>query len=248
MGYGVGASVSGSATCQNNCIVNTVNFPSQPVAVGTNDTGQSLSTSTVKSYGEIGFAANQFAWTFNNPSWAHGTAPEHLGDIQIRCDDSLPADNNTKPGCIYPEVTPVLTYSASGPYPQIAHHVSLAEASGLPGAPGGTPLTRLTDPTLKSKNQTTACGNVLKVLPPAGYTRDEYPFASTNEGAYTGGGQPRTFASCYILILGGSTGSTGYSVCMVNGPQNSLAGTALNQFYYQTRRLTGDPFYVQVSS
>ena len=57
-----------------------------------------------------------------------------------------------------------------------------AQASGRPGAPGGTPLRRLVNPDLQERNGRTACPG--RYTRPSGKSCDEYPFASTREGAF----------------------------------------------------------------
>ena len=67
------------------------------------------------------------------------------------------------------------------------------------------------------------------------------------EPAFTGGGNPRTFSGCSITLPNPpppSTGSSGYSVCMVNAGENIAAGTALGQFYNQWRILNNDKFLI----
>lgn len=150
-------------------------------------------------------------------------------------------------GCVSPGYVSVLVYPRSGLYPEVARHIGDAQASGLRGAyPNGTPLTRLTNAALVDRNRATACPS--SYPRPAGKSCDEYPFASTNQGASTGGGGPRTFSYCSITLgQPGSTGATGYSVCMVNATQNSGAGTALGQFYNSNRAISNDPFRVWIS-
>lgn len=81
-------------------------------------------------------------------------------------------------------------YSLSGPYPQLAQHIQAAQDSGLPNV-----LTRVTDPNISDANRATACPS--SYPRPDGFSCDEYPFASTYQGAiFTGGGpRPGTGAS-----------------------------------------------------
>src|SRR6266542_4219666 len=129
-------------------------------------------------------------------------------------------------------------------FPELAHHLSDALGSGLPGAyPNGSPLFRLTDATLIEKNRDTACKK--SYFRPPGKTCDEYPFASTREGAYTGGGSPRTLDWCQIpKVPQGITGTDGYSVCMIDATQNTNGGLALLSFYRDNRVLSWDAFHV----
>jgi hypothetical protein len=141
---------------------------------------------------------------------------------------------------------PVMTYALGGPYPELAAHIRDAQASGLPGAyPYGDPLTRLVDEGLQEANRNAACpGSYPR---PEGKSCDEYPFASTWQGAAIGGGQPRTFGWCQVdPPQPHSTGGDGYSVCMINDWQNTAGGSELGRFYSSNRLITGDPFRVWI--
>ena len=131
-------------------------------------------------------------------------------------------------------------------YPNFGRHVRDAQNSGLPGAyPDGTPLTRLTDATLSRRNGDTACPD--SYPRPSGYSCDEYPFRSTWQGAFTGGGSGRTFDWCQINALPtGVTGPTGYSACMIPAIENSSAGGTLGYFYSSNRVIEREPFHVWV--
>jgi hypothetical protein len=108
----------------------------------------------------------------------------------------------------------------------VAIHIADAQASGLPGAYGtNQPLTRLTDPVLRDRNGDTACPR--SIPRPPGKQCDEYPFRSTWEGAFTGGGR--------------------YSIRILDGDKNGRAGTALQTFYNNDRVIERDPFYVRIT-
>jgi len=105
--------------------------------------------------------------------------------------------------------------------------------------PNSSPLTRLTDEGLQELNRTFAC---LDSYPrPPGKSRDEYPFASTWQGAYTSGSTTaaRTRDWCQVAepIL---SGPYGWSVCMVDEWQNSAGGSALGAWYLANRVISGD--------
>ncbi len=72
---------------------------------------------------------------------------------------------------------------------------------------------------------------------------DEYPFASANEGARSGG-TGRTFSFCSIkdnnLQIGAS--GPGYSVCLIPREENSRAGALLGWFFSKNRVMDGDAF------
>lgn len=132
-----------------------------------------------------------------------------------------------------------------GAYPGFAQHVAAAQNSGLPGR--SKPLTKLTSGQVADKNRAKACPTRLKR--PTGYSCDEYPFASTQQGAYYGGGSGRSFNNCNISDKSypiGVTGAKGFSAWMIPATENSTAGSDLSKFYREARILSGDSFYVQV--
>jgi hypothetical protein len=147
-------------------------------------------------------------------------------------------------GCVNAEWRPTFTVSLSGPYAEFARHVAAAQGTGIAGAPGGRPLTRLIDPVLNAANGNTACPSTY--VRPVGKSCDEYPFRSTYQGAYTGGGLGRTFSWCQIPDLPLLTSGAGWSACMITAGQNSGAGTALGRFYTDNRIIGEDNFYVAV--
>ena len=83
---------------------------------------------------------------------------------------------------------------------------------------------------------------------PPGKSCDEYPFASTYEGAALSGGGPRTQSWCQVPLSGPpSTGPAGYSVCTINAAENSQAGSLLNSVLYSPYRvIDGDAFHINV--
>ncbi|MBM7331887.1 hypothetical protein JS562_55185, partial [Agrobacterium sp. S2] len=134
--------------------------------------------------------------TFKAPTAQNPAGYTPTATPTVRCDQALPG--STSVGCVIPGATPEVTYPLSG-YPEFGAHLLNAEASGLPGSwYTATPLHRLTDATLRQQNRDTACPSSL--TRPTGKSCDEYPFASTWEGALTGAGGlgGRTFASCQI--------------------------------------------------
>ncbi|MEV6602006.1 hypothetical protein AB0M36_34910 [Actinoplanes sp. NPDC051346] len=125
--------------------------------------------------------------------------------------------------------------------------------SDQPGSSGK--LTRLYDKSLRKKNGSRACPSGFRARAggPASTTCDEYPFRSTNQGAYTVDKQnnlPRTFSFCHLPRTS-KTGVHGYSQCFINGKQNSAGGRWVGRFYGTgsggMRILDGDGFYVGIS-
>jgi hypothetical protein len=240
-GIGLPAVVSGSASCSGACTKDHVSFPPQPVGIHKVDGGDAGWLTTITTVGSQGVSSANWSFTFIGAGWSATTDP--VTAPRNRCDRALPGD--TTLGCVFPDVVMGLLYSRSA-LPDLVSHITRAQNSGLPGKfPSGTPLTRLTDPTQRDRNQRKACP---KGFPrPTGKTCDEYPFASTNQGAASGGGNARTFPGCSIKLPNPpppSTGARGYSVCMINGPQNSLGGVDLKAFYNGVRIISNDKFLI----
>ena len=117
---------------------------------------------------------------------------------------------------------------------------------GVGPSRSSTPLNRLINPAVQAQNRATACPSSLPR--PAGRSCDEYPFASTYQGAFLSGGAARTFSFCQVSLPNPpSTGPVGYSVCMIDAAENSEAGSALNSVLFVPYRiLDGDAFYVDI--
>ncbi len=154
--------------------------------------------------------------------------------FDIRCDNNVVASMGK--GCVYPGVKPSLTLSKTGTASGVAVHVGKAISSGLPST-----LTRTT-PTLATKNRTKACPSSLMRDP--GYECDEYPFASSTQGAASGG-SARVPSGCRWTSVSGS-GATGWSRCQVLKEQNHRGGTQLGDLYRNNRVLPGDQYVVRV--
>lgn len=149
-----------------------------------------------------------------------------LDPIATRCDSE---PGNTTAGCAFNEITAVFTLSVSDPsVNETAQHIALAQFE-LPGSPGsliaGNPLTRLTDPVARVANRTAACQGFVPARPRD--QCDEYPFASTYQGAALAG--PGNF-----------------SVASVAGLDNTTAGGRLGAFYQRNRIYDGEEFYVDI--
>jgi hypothetical protein len=119
-----------------------------------------------------------------------------------------------------------MAYAKGGEYPELAKHIEYAQNTmNLPGKHGTKRyLTRLTDKVKIRANRTTACPKNLPRLP--GQQCDEYPMASTWQGAEHGGGD--------------------YSRRMINGWQNEEGGKALGRFYLYNRIIEKDKFLVWI--
>jgi hypothetical protein len=188
----------------------------------------------------------------------------------VRCDQAVPAGNNNTQGCVIPNLAPAMVYFASDT-PGLVNHVRAAQRSGLPGAPPpgraamlenepgwGNRLTRMGSAAAANTNRRWACPSGLGVRSgaPAGTTCDEYPFASTYQGAATGNSvnRPRWFKFCnieYPQRENVNSGRTGYSRCFINQDEQDeqarihrgFYGTSLNDPIHQ-RLIDGDAFFV----
>jgi hypothetical protein len=153
----------------------------------------------------------------------------------IRCDLATPGTSS--PGCVFPSFPPRLLVFQSS-YPSYYKHIRDTQAWGVTNY-----LTRLVDPLAQTDNHSRACPG--QYPRPAGFQCDEYPFASTREGAFTGGylfGQ--TLAGCQVSWLAIRTSASGYSACMIPETENRDGGIDLQAFYLNNRVIDWDRFYV----
>ncbi|RDI69299.1 deoxyribonuclease NucA/NucB [Nocardia pseudobrasiliensis] len=189
-------------------------------------------------------------WNFgNHASNIFDSTSGHLEVDQFRCDTTFKNNQQRlQQGCVVPKLTP--QFELTGTTPELTGHVERAIASGLPGT-AARPLHRQTDRTTIDINRQTSC-------PASGPVRDgrrigdrqcdEYPMASTTEGAASTRGPGRTFnPECHVPDLGASTDPNGYSVCMINKDHNQDGGRALGTFYADNRVVNQDPFTVHAS-
>jgi hypothetical protein len=164
----------------------------------------------------------------------------------VRCDSVVAGV-----GCVFPTAVPSLGYQ-DWYWPGFAAHLKSAFASGLPGEIGsGQDLHRTQDKVRVAANRRIACP--ASFPRPADQSCDEYPFASTYEGASAGLGPGRTFSpaadgwDCGISALPTGVIGPGYSACMIPDSVNSAAGSVLNaQMYQRWRVIDGDAFTVGV--
>ncbi len=180
--------------------------------------------------------------TFKNPN-ASNASTSTLGAPEIRCDNTVPGERF--PGCVNAVASGRIIYDGNS-YIEFGRHLTSAQNSGLPGAAGTPPLHRITDAATIRRNRAVACPS--KYPRPTGKSCDEYPFASTREGAGTGGGTARTFDYCLVTLANpSSTGPTGFSVCMIDENENSSAGSALQSaLLVPFRIIDGDAYFVDV--
>lgn len=162
----------------------------------------------------------------NVTAWTVSTQP--------RCDNNYVSGLGQ--GCVYDEVRPIVTIPASGLTSEAGTHIRRAISSGLPST-----LTR-TDPSSRRANSKAACPASLPR--PAGHQCDEYPFASSREGAAVGG-TARVFSGCHLTTAIGA-GPVGFSRCMILSTHNRRGGAIIARTYYTNRVLPGDKFSVRV--
>ena len=180
-------------------------------------------------------------WTTTNPD----VTPNSLVDqvqaaVNQRCDNTLA--NFTVGGCVYPDFSfNLYVLSLSDPSVQgVAQHILDAQF-GTPTTPplpdqfgvlgANNPLTRDTNPADTLANRNASCADFVPDPTPPGQPSDscdEYPFASTYQGAaFVGPGR--------------------FSVAHVPVDQNSRAGSLLGGFYSINRIIDGDPFYAFIT-
>ncbi|MEV4158081.1 hypothetical protein AB0J48_34160 [Nocardia salmonicida] len=176
-------------------------------------------------------------------SWEEIVHVQEVGLAVIRCDNKLSAN---KPGCVFPEIRPVLTYFEPGRNGELAGHIAAAQNSGVPGGLGSQPLHKGTKE-LETENRDITCKDNPRVPSPRPQGRDcdEYPFASSREGG-TFGGAERTFgAGCLLPDVATGVTGPGYSICLINPSHNRSGGSDARWFYHWNRVILDDPFYVQ---
>ncbi len=210
-GLGLGTSLSGTGSCSGACTTEDIDFPKQAVKLDNAPFGYVVVNSTVSASGATGTGKTTVTYEFTNPKWTIPIAPvKSTPPMKTRCDNAVPGKNSV--GCVFPDYVSVNLVSKTGLYPNYARHLQDAQASGLPGAyPDGAPLHRLVDEVKQTANRNTACPQAANggYPRPTGFSCDEYPFASSREGAaqatppYPG----RTFGWCQIGALPSGSGA-----------------------------------------
>lgn len=164
------------------------------------------------------------------------------------CDDNLPGIKYG--GCKAPTDSWAPTFKLSlKTYPTLARAVRDVQAKGAPGAPSsGQPLFRATGVDLQALNRKAACPGTQKP-PSALYSCDEYPGASTYEGAASNPSAGITFSYCKNPYLSQKTASPKWEACYVPAnEENSSEGGLRNSFWVSYRTLDSDRFFVSVTS
>lgn len=162
--------------------------------------------------------------------FAHPAAAGVISEVSetltpIRCDyKAVTGGGFAFQACVFPWFWPTHLVPRSL-VREYADHIADAQLSGEPGAPDDAPLHRITNADDIKENRNTACQYAPDPRP-NGKQCDEYPFASTREGAYTGGGS--------------------WSWRLIDENHNRDGGNLLQRFYQDARILRGDEFYVKV--
>ncbi len=188
----------------------------------------------------ITFHQTRSRLTYSYPS-AENTVTNWVPPFkEIRC-DSRP-EFLTR-GCVYTGSLTLTYFGLNQNIDEVATHIWAAQRVLTGSAGWGGRLNRLSEtynPTLYRDNRRLSRARCEKgARPPGDFECDEYPFASTWQGA-AGARPPENFSAMYV-----------------NGRHNSAAGTYLGHFYTNCRVLDGyyssqypfplyDPFVVEV--
>ncbi|MFF0542674.1 hypothetical protein ACFYTF_07535 [Nocardia thailandica] len=220
-----------------------------PVVQGSTVTIQVTWNELPMNDGAVDYRANRLRIAFGNepPYIAQGYRDINMSD-DLRCDKTMRKSSGLAQGCVFHAHTPRWLMEPAV-HPEAVGHVERAQQSGLPGGVG-SPLHRQASVAERNNNRRVACprGNAIadaRRVP--GRSCDEYPFASTREGAASNP-NGRTFnPECHVPDLGAATGPTGHSACMIDNPQNLAAGGLLGVFYGKMRVIDNDAFIVLAS-
>lgn len=149
-------------------------------------------------------------------------------NLPIRCDYQAAGLDAPHYGCVYKKFISVHEVPMRI-LPAYAGHIADAQATGLPGAPseGSNVLKRLRDQAKIDRNRTKACAAAPSPRPD-GLECDEYPFASTYQGAST------------------ANPPIGWSWRLISAAENGAGGEHLKRFYRAFRIHDKDPFWVKV--
>ncbi|UOB07634.1 hypothetical protein MQE23_00345 [Streptomyces sp. HP-A2021] len=134
-----GTKASGSASCIGKCKVAKKSFPGQTISKSAEPYGQFFMDTTINTGAskQRGTGRSVASWTFSNREWVAPSEPTKLSTVEVRCDNALPGAPR-QIGCITLQAVPVISYSQTGPWPEVAKHIKDAQATGLPGKYGTT--------------------------------------------------------------------------------------------------------------
>ncbi|MCX5079179.1 hypothetical protein OHA84_38200 (plasmid) [Streptomyces sp. NBC_00513] len=196
------ATIDGQATLTGPCTRTSATFPAKPLSpVNSWNTGESFFDSSLVGPATKGKCKTMWYLTFNNAGYDPAVVDYSMNEV--RCDNATAGRPGI--GCVIPWVASNLVYTRTAT-PELADHVTKAQASGLPSR-----LTRTEDQTVIDSNRTKACGSAPSV---PGKSCDEYPIATSEQGLNAGGTR-RTHPGCGFTGVPAGTGPVGASVCMI---------------------------------
>jgi hypothetical protein len=244
-----GTEVFAEPECLAACGILGAGFDFGAATSGSQHSGRAQLQTTSPGPGYVWIAGSAWWFKFANPAWVNPvsetiyvTPPGH------RCDEAIGIPGSI--GCVYAQKRPVHEIGQTR-WPMYARHVQLAINFGLPSV-----LTRTMIREQQDANRAVACPR----SPSNGTSCDEYPFASTHEGA----ANPMHPYGRTFMILNWNSGyppfycginwvspraigdSRGYSVCGIPAVENSGGGTDLGVFYVANRVIHNDQFAVRV--
>jgi hypothetical protein len=227
---------SGYLFCTGLCSTVSQNFPTILVAGGGDIHGLGQFVGEPAGNQAI-FASSIWHVDFFKPNALPNPGHE-VGSPRVRCDDMF---SNRQSGCVFPDNTVSRFFLDSGVFPDVAEHVADSQANGAPG----DNLTLHRAMNAEPANRARACPDAPR---PAGKSCDEYPPASTREGAASAPNAGATFPRCNIDYLPDRSDVDGllWSACMVSDWENLNAGVELNEFYGDNRVLDGDEFFFEI--
>jgi hypothetical protein len=239
-----GMVIEGQFDCSGSCfLTDSGEVPQQVLLPYGTATGETTFQNNVFGSGDREWGSSSVSFWYLVPTAGPGEGGDYSATAPqgVRCDSEI---GNRPNGCVFPDAWPVFDL-AHWFYPSVAEHVQAAWRSGIIGH--DFPLTRITDPDEIDANRNTSCPSWIPR--PPGYECDEYPFASTKEGAdWFGDKAGRTFDWCQRDDLPrGVTGPYGWSACFVDKEDNRSAGIDLLIFYGDWRVLNGDQFTVDIT-
>jgi hypothetical protein len=191
-------------------------------------------------------------WNTVSVTWPleAGTKTGKSDSQTVRFDTTTYLNLNGNNGAIFNKVRPILNFPVNDPFwaPMLesAQHyqdamthpettVPIVPGKQIPGIIGGDPLTRLYyDQAWRDDNRSTAVATCVQEFGPnytdGGKQCDEFPFASTQQGASAAHNPQRNF-----------------SVRAITGDDNEAAGRWLGAWYSYDRILDGDIFNIRVT-
>ncbi len=236
-----GLTMKASSSCNGSCVPSVPGvIPVTPVTVSGWHEAEAFTEPTTTAVGSVNYLGTGWTITFDLVGGSTPPSDVQTGYYDLRCDNAA-GGSSPVAGCAVYYAPGAVTYS-TGSNPAIVSHISQAIASGLPGGSVLNPLHRTTVASVIALNRSTACSSAPSI---SGLQCDEYPFASTYEGAASGG-TARSFPGCTFTDPA-STGPVGFSRCMLDASQNLSAGAILGNIYRQQRILEADPFYVRLT-